>query len=97
MLNQITEKHIRVAFATHDLNLQEQVKKESAKLGLMKDQVEFQMLYGIKALHQYKLADEGYKIRTLISYGEHWYPWYVRRLAERPANVFFVLKNVLNN
>jgi len=97
LLNQIAEKNLRVAFATHDLNLQEQIKKESEKIGLTKDKIEFQMLYGIKTQNQYKLAEEGYKIRTLISYGEHWYPWYVRRLAERPANVFFVLKNVLNN
>lgn len=97
LLDQISEKNIRVAFATHDLNLQEQIKKKSEKIGLRKDQIEFQMLYGIKTQDQFNLADEGYKIRTLISYGEHWYPWYVRRLAERPANVFFVLKNVLNN
>ena len=97
LLDQISEKNIRVVFATHDLNLQEQIKKESEKIGLRKDQIEFQMLYGIKTQDQFNLADEGYKIRTLISYGEHWYPWYVRRLAERPANVFFVLKNVLNN
>ena len=55
------------------------------------------MLYGIKTSEQYKLAVDGYKIRTLISYGEHWYPWYMRRLAERPANVGFVLKNIFSN
>ena len=96
LLDQISEKNIRVAFATHDLNLQEQIKKESEKIGLRKDQIEFQMLYGIKTQDQFNLADEGYKIRTLISYGEHWYPWYMRRLAERPANVWFVLKNIFN-
>jgi len=54
------------------------------------------MLYGIKTSEQLKLSSDGYKIRTLISYGEHWYPWYMRRLAERPANVGFVLKNIFN-
>ena len=54
------------------------------------------MLYGIKTTEQYKLAVDGYRVRTLISYGEHWYPWYMRRLAERPANVSFLLKNIFN-
>jgi proline dehydrogenase len=96
LLQQINEKNIRVAFATHNLILQEHIKKEAKKYGLLKEKLEFQMLYGIKTSEQYKLAIDGYKIRTLISYGEHWYPWYMRRLAERPANVFFVLKNIFN-
>ena len=96
LLQQIKAKNIRVAFATHDLNLQEQIKKSELNLGLNKLNIEFQMLYGIKKEAQYKLATEGYKIRTLISYGKHWYPWYMRRLAERPANVWFVLKNIFN-
>jgi proline dehydrogenase len=97
LLEQIKAKDIRVAFGTHDLLIQEQVKKDAIKLGLSNERFEFQMLYGIKKSEQYKLASEGYKIRTLISYGEHWYPWYIRRLAERPANVGFVLKNILSN
>ncbi len=97
LLEQIKEKDIRVAFGTHDLLIQEQVKKVAFKLRLPNERFEFQMLYGIKNSEQYKLASEGYKIRTLISYGEHWYPWYMRRLAERPANVGFVLKNILSN
>jgi len=96
LLNQIKEKGIRVAFGTHDLTIQEQVKKEAAKLGLSREQVEFQMLFGIKTSEQYELAAEGYIVRSLISYGEHWYPWYMRRLAERPANVWFVLKNLFS-
>jgi len=96
LLQQIKEKDIRVAFGTHDLVIQEQVKKEAKSIGLQNEKLEFQMLYGIKTTDQLNLASEGYKIRTLISYGEHWYPWYMRRLAERPANVGFVLKNILN-
>ncbi len=96
LLQQINDKNIRVAFATHDLILQEHVKNESKKIGLPKEKIEFQMLYGIKTSEQYKLTIDGYKIRTLISYGEHWYPWYMRRLAERPANVLFVLKNIFS-
>lgn len=96
LLQLMMERSIRVAFATHDLILQELIKKEAKKIGLPKDKIEFQMLYGIKTTEQYKLASDSYRIRTLISYGEHWYPWYMRRLAERPANVGFVLKNIFN-
>jgi proline dehydrogenase len=94
LMQQIIEKDIRVAFATHDLILQEHIKREAKEIGLPKEKLEYQMLYGIKTSEQIKLASEGYKIRTLISYGDHWYPWYMRRLAERPANVIFVLKNL---
>lgn len=96
LLNQILRKNIRVAFATHDILLQEQLKEEAKKVRLPKEKLEFQMLYGIKTSEQHKLSSEGFKIRTLISYGDHWYPWYMRRLAERPANVLFVLKNIFN-
>ena len=96
LLNQTKEKGIRVAYGTHDLAMQEQIKKESKSVGLAKEKIEFQMLYGIKSAEQIKLAAEGFRVRTLISYGEHWYPWYMRRLAERPANVWFVLKNIFN-
>lgn len=96
LLEKIKERGIRVAFGTHDLIIQEQVKKAAEEIGSQRDKIEFQMLYGIKTKEQYKLASEGYKIRTLISYGEHWYPWYMRRLAERPANVGFVLKNIFS-
>ena len=95
LLEQIRDKGIRVAFGTHDLNLQEQIKNEAKKMGMLNNLVEFQMLYGIKSAEQIKLAEEGYNVRTLISYGKAWYPWYMRRLAERPANVGFVLRNLL--
>ena len=53
------------------------------------------MLYGIQRSEQERLAARGHRFRVLISYGDAWFPWYMRRLAERPANVLFVLKNVL--
>ena len=56
---------------------------------------EFAMLYGIQRNQQLRLAKQGRRIRVLISYGEYWFPWYMRRLAERPANVTFVLKNLV--
>ena len=55
---------------------------------------EIQMLYGIRQPDQFRLLEAGYRVRTLIAYGTHWYPWYMRRLAERPANVFFVVRNL---
>ena len=97
LVEQMQKKDIRIAFATHDLKLQEQIKNEAKKYGLSNEKVEFQMLYGIKEREQIRLASQGYNVRTLISYGKLWYPWYMRRLAERPANVGFVLKNIFSN
>ncbi|HEV8119360.1 MAG TPA: proline dehydrogenase family protein, partial [Thermoanaerobaculia bacterium] len=64
--------------------------------GLSPAQVEFQMLYGIGRAEQERIAKAGYRFRVLISYGEAWFPWYMRRLAERPANVLFVAKNIFS-
>jgi proline dehydrogenase len=96
LLKLVEEQNIRVAFATHDLKLQKQIKQMGSESILPKEKLEFQMLYGIKTNDQIKLAREEYSIRTLISYGDAWYPWYMRRLAERPANIGFVLKNLLS-
>jgi proline dehydrogenase len=65
-------------------------------MSLPKDHYEFQMLYGIQTEEQERLKNEGYRVRVLISYGSYWFPWYMRRLAERPANVLFVLKNIFS-
>jgi len=54
-----------------------------------------EMLYGIRVDQQQRLAREGYLVRDLVAYGSAWYPWYLRRLAERPANVLFVIRQVL--
>jgi proline dehydrogenase len=86
---------VRAAIATHDLRLIHRIIEyaESKKLG--KDSFEFQMLYGIQRAEQYRLAREGWRSIVLIAYGSFWFPWYMRRLAERPANVLFVLRNLL--
>jgi proline dehydrogenase len=85
---------LRAAFATHDCKLIQRIIgfAESKKLG--KNSFEFQMLYGIQREEQYRLAREGWKSIVLIAYGSFWFPWYMRRLAERPANVLFVLRNL---
>ncbi len=59
-----------------------------------RDQFEFQMLYGIRRDLQRKLVAEGYRLRLYVPFGKAWYPYYMRRLAERPANVFFILRNL---
>ncbi|MBI4419172.1 MAG: proline dehydrogenase family protein [Ignavibacteriales bacterium] len=80
--------------ATHDQSLIDRINEESRRRGLDKSRYELQLLYGIRTDVQRRLAAEGYSVRCLISYGSYWFPWYVRRLAERPANVWFVLKNL---
>lgn len=83
------------AFATHDVDLIERIQSTAQKLGVAREQFEFQMLYGINVQQQQALATAGYRLRVLISYGNAWFAWYMRRLAERPANIWFVAKSVL--
>ena len=86
---------VRIGLGTHDLRLVELAAAHAEALGLGRAALEVQMLYGIREKEQRRLVAEGYKVRTLISYGEAWYPWYVRRLAERPANVIFALRQMV--
>lgn len=79
---------------THDPRMISQVCRRAEELKVPKDAFEFQLLYGIQRELQTRLADEGYRVRVLISYGHAWFPWYMRRLAERPANVLFLLRNL---
>ncbi|WP_027956403.1 proline dehydrogenase family protein [Halobacillus kuroshimensis] len=82
------------AVATHDDEMIEYTKKLVEDGGISKDQFEFQMLYGIRVERQKELVEEGYKMRVYVPYGNDWYGYFMRRLAERPANVAFVLKGV---
>jgi proline dehydrogenase len=97
LLTRGEKRILRTGFATHDVNLISRIEAFANNQGIDKDKLEFQMLYGIKSNEQLRLVKEGYKVIVLISYGKNWYPWYMRRLAERPANVGFVLKNLFNN
>jgi len=81
-------------FGTHDLAIIDDVVRVAAERGIPGEAVQVTMLYGIRSEAQHRLSDEGLTVRTLISYGEAWYPWYVRRLAERPANLWFVLRTM---
>jgi len=81
--------------ATHDPHMIEATIAFAQKQGIGKEAFEFQMLYGIRRDLQKQLAKDGYNMRVYVPYGKHWYPYFMRRLAERPANIWFVLKNLL--
>jgi proline dehydrogenase len=80
--------------ATHDPNMINETIRYMRREGIGKEAFEFQMLYGVRRDLQEKLARDGYNMRVYVPYGKHWYPYFMRRLAERPANVWFVLKNM---
>lgn len=86
---------VRAAIATHDCKLIRRIIEHATAMGLSKDGFEFQMLYGIQRAEQVRLANEGWRSVVLIAYGSYWFPWYMRRLAERPANVWFVARNLI--
>lgn len=88
---------MRAAFATHDCALIRRIIAHTEAMKLGKDGFEFQMLYGIQRDEQNRLAREGWKSIVLVAYGSYWFPWYMRRLAERPANVLFVLRQLFAN
>jgi len=85
---------VRAAFGTHDVTMIRRLGEHTAKEGFSKPEFEVQMLYGIQRAEQERLASEGCNSIVLVAYGTFWYPWFVRRLAERPANLWFMLRNV---
>jgi proline dehydrogenase len=87
---------VRAAIATHDLALISGLTEWAAAQGIAKNRLEFQMLYGIQRAAQIRLARDGYPSSVLINYGSYWFPWFMRRLAERPANVLFLARNILS-
>jgi proline dehydrogenase len=81
-------------FGTHDMHIVNHVIGRASQMGLSRSAYEIHMLYGIRMGEQKRLAADGHAVRCLISYGAQWFPWYMRRLAERPANVWFVARSV---
>ena len=81
--------------ATHDPKMIDATIDFAQREGIGKEKFEFQMLFGIRRDLQRQLARDGYNMRIYVPYGKHWYPYFMRRLAERPANIWFVMKNVL--
>src|SRR5215471_1129328 len=94
MLPEVKRGKLRLVLGTHDLPMIKKITSFGEALGLEKAKIEVNMLYGIQNEALAKLAAEGHTTRQLISYGPAWYGWYVRRLAERPANVMFVARQV---
>jgi proline dehydrogenase len=90
-------RHVRVVFGTHDQDLIRAIQAHAAEAGLPREACEFHLLYGIQRAEQERLAREGWPVRVLISYGSYWFPWYMRRLAERPANVLFMAKSLVKS
>lgn len=81
-------------FGTHDLGLIARIVERAQQSAVGKDKYQIHMLYGIRDAAQRRLVAEGHIVKTLVSYGAAWYRWYMRRLAERPANVLFVVKSL---
>jgi proline dehydrogenase len=85
----------RVVLGTHDPRMIAETIRIALELGLDKEQYEFAMLFGIQRDEQERLVRQGHHVRVLVSYGSAWFPWYMRRLAERPANLWFVAKQLV--
>ena len=96
LLDGVRRGGVRAAFATHDERLIRGIEAEAAERGIARGDLEFQMLYGIGTAKQKGLAAKGYRVEVLISYGTAWFPWYMRRLAERPANLWFVMRKMVS-
>jgi proline dehydrogenase len=84
----------RAAFGTHDTALIRRISEFAVNEGIARSDLEVQMLYGIQRNEQERLAKQGCRSVVLVAYGTFWYAWFVRRLAERPANLWFMIRNV---
>jgi proline dehydrogenase len=94
LLKMLLDSGIYHGIATHDLAMISATKRYARERKIAKDQFEFQMLYGVRREVQQKLSRQGYNVRIYIPYGRWWYPYFMRRLAERPANLLFILKTL---
>ena len=91
MLPEVKRGALRLTLGTHDVELVARVWRFGEALGLERSQLEINMLYGIRSRELRRLAREGFTVKDLVAYGDAWYAWYLRRLAERPANMLFVV------
>lgn len=94
MLPEVKRHRLRLVMGTHDVPLISRVTRFGDALGVDRASLEVHMLYGIQSAQQVRLVGDGYRVKSLIAYGDAWYPWYLRRLAERPANVLFVARQL---
>ena len=85
------------AIATHDPKLIELTRRYADEHGVARDRFEFQMLYGVRRDLQQALVRDGYRVRVYIPFGREWFPYFMRRLGERPANVMFVIRGIVSD
>jgi len=97
LMKLLLDRGMYPAIATHDEKMIAATKTYATEKKVPRDAFEFQMLYGIRRDLQKQLVAEGYRMRLYVPFGLAWYPYYMRRLAERPANVFFILRNILRH
>jgi proline dehydrogenase len=94
-MERLLERGNYPGIATHDVKIIDHAKAFTKKQGISAERFEFQMLYGVRRDLQYRLRREGYNMRVYVPFGTHWYPYLMRRLAERPANIAFITANIL--
>jgi len=95
LMQRMAQSGVFCGIATHDEAIVDEMRRFAGEQGIAKDAFEFQMLYGIRRDLQRRLVREGFGVRVYIPFGTAWYPYFVRRLAERPANVVFLARNLL--
>jgi len=94
-MERLLERGNYPGIATHDVNIIDHAKAFAKQQGISAERFEFQMLYGVRRDLQYRLRREGYNMRVYVPFGTHWYPYLMRRLAERPADIAFITANIL--
>ena len=94
-MERLLERGNYPGIATHDVKIIDHAKAFAKQRGISAERFEFQMLYGVRRDLQYRLRREGYNMRVYVPFGTHWYPYLMRRLAERPANIAFITANIL--
>ena len=97
LMQRMVTSGVFCGIATHDEAIIEKLRRFVQEHGVKKGAFEFQMLYGVRRDLQRKLVAEGFGMRVYVPFGTEWYPYFMRRLAERPANVLFLVKNLLKN
>lgn len=95
MMPEVKRGRLRLVLGSHDVDLIARAAHFGRAVGLENAQLEVNMLYGVRIDQQVRLAAEGYVVKVLIAYGDAWYTWYLRRLAERPANLMFAARQLL--
>ena len=97
LMHMLLESRLYHRIATHDPRMIAETQRAADELGLMKNQFEFQMLYGVNRPFQEQLVRDGYRLRVYVPFGRAWFPYFMRRLAERPANVWFALRGIVGS